>query len=92
MQMKKLRCDKPHDIDEARKKKGTPAPQAQGLAHHGPRADHPRARGVPNVFRREEEAHSHGVRLNRKDDLKSQVEAFEDEKNAVLERGLEERG
>ena len=30
--------------------------------------------------------------LNRKDDLKSQVEAFEDEKNAVLERGLEERG
>ena len=24
MQMKKLRCDKPYDIDEARKKKGLP--------------------------------------------------------------------
>ena len=40
MQMKKLRCDKPYDIDEARKEEGAPAPQAQGLAHHGLRAQH----------------------------------------------------
>lgn len=90
--MKKLRCDKPYDIDEARKKKGLPRRK---------RADS-RTTAYELTIRIPEEYRTYFgnkrkltrvvFALNRKDDLKSQIEAFEDEKNAELERKQEERG
>lgn len=90
--MKKLRCDRPYDIDEARKKKGLPRRK---------RADS-RATAYELTIRIPEEYRTYFgnkkkltrtvYTLNRKEDLKSQVEAFEEEKNAELERRLEEHG
>ena len=90
--MKKLRCDKPYDIDEARKRKGQPRRK---------RADS-RATAYELTIRIPEEYRTYFENkrkltrvvfaLNRKDDLKSQIESFEDEKNAELERKQEERG
>lgn len=58
--------------------------------------DVPRSEVVPDEYR----AYFDGKKkltktvfaLNKKDDLKSKVDAFEDEKNAELEHRLEERG
>lgn len=90
--MKKLRCDRPYDIDEARKKRGLPRRK---------RADS-RATAYELTIRIPEEYRTYFgnkkkltrtvYALNRKEDLKSQVEAFEEEKNAELERRLEEHG
>lgn len=90
--MKKLRCDKPYDIDEARKKKGLPRRK---------RADS-RTTAYELTIRIPEEYRTYFgnkrkltrvvFALNRKDDLKSQIESFEDEKNTELERKQEERG
>lgn len=90
--MKKLRCDKPYDIDEARKRKGLPRRK---------RADsrttaYELTIRVPEEYRSYFEGKKKLTRTvfasNKKDDLKVQVEAFEDEKNAELERKLEDRG
>lgn len=90
--MKKLRCDKPYDIDEARKKRGLPRRR---------RADsrttaYELTIRVPEEYRTYFDGKKKLTRtvfaLNRKDDLKSQVKSFEDEKNAELERKQEKRG
>lgn len=90
--MKKLRCDKPYDLDEARKAKGLPRRKRKDS----------RTTAYELTIRLPEEYRSYfdGKKkltktvfaLNKKDDLKSQIEEFEDEKNTHLERSLEERG
>lgn len=90
--MKKLRCDKPYDLDEARKAKGLPRRKRKDS----------RTTAYELTIRIPEEYRSYfdGKKkltktvfaLNKKDDLKSQIEKFEDEKNTHLERSLEERG
>lgn len=89
--MKKLRCDKPYDLDEARKAKGLPRRKRKDS----------RTTAYELTIRLPEEYRSYfdGKKkltktvfaLNKKDDLKSQIEEFEDEKNTHLERSLEER-
>lgn len=90
--MKKLRCDKPYDIDEARKQKGQPRRRRKDSRTTA----YELTIRVPEEYRTYFEGKKKLTRtvfaLNKKDDLKDQVEAFEDEKNAELERRLEERG
>ncbi len=90
--MKKLRCDKPYDIDEARKKKGLPRRKRRDSRTTA----YELTIRIPEEYRTYFENKKKLTRtvfaLNRKDDLKSQIEAFEDEKNAELERKQEERG
>lgn len=92
MQMKKLRCDKPYDIDEARKKKGLPRRRRKDSRTTA----YELTIRVPSEYRVYFDGKKKLTRtafaLNKKGDLKSQVDAFEDEKNAELERRLEERG
>ena len=92
MPMKKLRCDKPYDIDEARKKKGLPRRRRKDSRTTA----YELTIRVPDEYRVYFDGKKKLTRtafaLNKKGDLKSQVDAFEDEKNAELERGLEERG
>ena len=88
----RLACDKPYNVDEARKKKGLPRRRRKD----------PRATAYELTIRvpAEYRAYFDGKRkltrtvfaLNKKDDLKAQVKAFEDEKNVELEGKLEERG
>lgn len=90
--MGRLVCDKPYNVDEARKKKG--------LSRR--RRKDPRTTAYELTIRvpAEYRAYLDGKRkltrtvfaLNKKDDLKAQAQAFEDEKNAELESKLEERG
>lgn len=88
---KKLKCDKPYDLDEARKQKGLPRRRRKDSRTTA----YELTIRVPKDYRR----YFNGKRkltrmvyaLNKKDDLKSQVESFEVEKNAHLERCLEER-
>lgn len=90
--MGRLVCDKPYNVDEARKKKGLPRRRRKD----------PRTIGyeltirVPQEYRPYFDGKSKLTRtayvLNKKKDLSSQIEAFEIEKNAELERKLEERG
>ena len=86
MQMKKLRCDKPYDIDEARKKRELPRRRRKDSRTTA----YELTIRVPDEYRVYFDGKKKLTRtvfaLNRKDDLKSQVEAFEDEKNAELER------
>lgn len=90
--MKKLRCDKPYDLDEACKKKGLPRRRRKDSRATA----YELTIRIPEEYRTYFEGKKKLARvafaLNRKDDLKSQVEAFEDEKNAELERKQEERG
>ncbi len=92
MPMKKLRCDKPYDIDEARKKKGLPRCRRKDSRTTA----YELTIRVPDEYRVYFDGKKKLTRtvfaLNKKDDLKSQVDAFENEKNAELERRLEERG
>lgn len=90
--MGKLVCDKPYNVDEARKKKGLPRRRRKD----------PRTIGyeltirVPPEYRPYFDGKSKLTKtvyaLNKKKDLNSQIETFEIEKNAELERKLEERG
>lgn len=88
MPMKKLRCDKPYDIDEARKKKGLPRRRRKDSRTTA----YELTIRVPDEYRAYFDGKKKLTRtvfaLNKKDDLKSQVEAFEDEKNAKLEDSL----
>ena len=90
--MKKLKCDKPYDVDEARKKKGLPRRRRKDSRT----TQYELTIRVPAEYRIYFDGKRKLVRnvfaLNKRDDLKSQMEAFEDEKNAELERKLEERG
>ena len=92
MQMKKLRCDKPYDIDEARKRKGLPRRRRRDSRTTA----YELTIRVPDEYRVYFDGKKKLTRtvfaLNKKGDLKSQIDAFEDEKNAELERRLEERG
>lgn len=92
MLMKKLRCDKPYDIDEARKKKGLPRRRRKDTRTTA----YELTIRIPDEYRAYFDGKKKLTRtvfaLNKKDDLKSQVDAFEDEKNAELEHRLEERG
>lgn len=90
--MARLACDKPYDVDEARKKKGLPRRRRKDsrttqyeLTIRVPAEYRPYFDGKRKLTRTV-------FALNKKDDLKAQVKAFEDEKNAELEGGLEERG
>lgn len=90
--MKRLRCDKPYDIDEARKKKGLPRRRRKDSRTTA----YELTIRVPAEYRVYFDGKKKLTRtafaLNKKDDLKEKVEAFEDEKNAELERMLEDRG
>lgn len=92
MNMKKLRCDKPYDIDEARKRKGL----SRRKRKDSRTTAYELTIRIPEEYRTYFDGKKKLTRtvfaLNRKDDLKAQMDSFEDEKNAVLERGLEERG
>lgn len=89
---KKLRCDKPYDLDEARRQKGLPRRRRKDSRTTA----YELTIRVPEEYR----AYFDGKKkltkvvfaLNKKDDLKEQAEAFEDAKNAELERALEARG
>lgn len=89
---KKLKCDKPYDIDEARKKKGLPRRKRSDSRTTA----YELTIRIPEEYRTYFENKRKLTRvvfaLNRKDDLKSQTESFENEKNAELERKQEERG
>lgn len=90
--MGRLACDKPYNVDEARKKKGLPRRRRKD----------PRTTAYELTIRvpAEYRAYFDGKRkltrtvfaLNKKDDLKAQARVFEDEKNEELESKLEERG
>lgn len=90
--MKKLRCDKPYDIDEARKKKGLPRRKRKDARTTA----YELTIRIPAEYRTHFDGKKKLTRtvfaLNKKEDLKDQVAAFEDEKNAELERKQEERG
>ena len=90
--MKKLRCDKPYDIDEARKKKGLPRRKRKDARTTA----YELTIRIPDEYRTYFSGKKKLTRtvfaLNKKDDLKNQIAAFEDEKNAELERKQEERG
>lgn len=90
--MKKLRCDKPYDIDASRKKKGLPRRKRKDSRTTA----YELTIRVPEEYRLYFDGKKKLTRvafaLNKKDDLKSQVEAFENEKNEELEQKLEERG
>lgn len=90
--MKKLHCDKPYDIDEARKKKGLPRRKRKDART----TVYELTIRIPDEYRTYFSGKKKLTRtvfaLNKKDDLKAQVAAFEDEKNAELERKQEERG
>lgn len=90
--MKKLRCDKPYDIDEARKKKGLPRRKRKDARTTA----YELTIRIPDEYRTYFGGKKKLTRtvfaLNKKDDLKDQVAAFEDERNAELERKQEERG
>ena len=89
---KKLRCDKPYDLDEARKQKGLP----RRRRNDSRTTAYQLTIRVPEEYRTYFDGKkklTHVVfALNKKEDLKDQVEAFEDAKNAELERALEVRG
>lgn len=89
---KKLKCDKPYDIDEARKKKGLPRRKRSDSRTTA----YELTIRIPEEYRTYFDNKKKLTRvvfaLNRKDDLKSQIESFENEKNAELERKQEERG
>ncbi len=90
--MKRLRCDKPYDIDEARRKKGLPRRRRKDSRATA----YELTIRVPAEYRVYFDGKKKLTRtvfaLNKKDELKDQTEAFEDEKNAELERMLEDRG
>ena len=89
--MQLLNCDKPYNLDEAAARRGTPR---QGVDS--------RTTAYELTIRIPEEHRRHFGRkkkltrvvfaLNKKVDLKGQVRAFEEEKNAVLDLALEARG
>lgn len=89
---KKLRCDKPYDLDEARKQKGLPRRRRKDSRTTA----YQLTIRVPEEYRTYFDGKkklTHVVfALNKKEDLKDQMDAFEDEKNAELERALELRG
>lgn len=89
--MKKLRCDRPYDIDEARRKKGLSRRKRKDARTTA----YELTIRVPEEYRTYFDGKKKLTRtvfaLNKKDDLKDQVAAFEDEKNAELERKQEER-
>lgn len=92
MGTKKLRCDKPYDLDEARKQKGLPRRRRKDSRTTA----YQLTIRVPEEYRTYFDGKkklTHVVfALNKKEDLKDQMDAFEDEKNAELERALELRG
>lgn len=92
LRTKKLRCDKPYDIDEARKQKGLPRRRRKDSRTTA----YELTIRIPEDYRSYFDGKKKLTRivyaLNKKDDLKSQVESFEDEKNTHLELCLEERG
>lgn len=92
MGTKKLRCDKPYDLDEARKQKGL---QRRRRKDSRTTAYQLTIR-IPEEYRIYFDGKKKLTKvvfaLNKKEDLKDQVEAFEDKKNAELERALELRG
>ena len=89
---KKLKCDKPYDIDEARKQKGLPRRHRKDSRTTAYELTIRIPANYRSYFDGKKKLTRVVYALNKKDDLKSQVESFEDEKNAHLERCLEERG
>lgn len=90
--MQLLHCDKPYNLDEAAARRGTPRRKrkdsrttAYELTIRIPE-EHRRHFGGKKKLTRVVFA------LNKKIDLKGQVRAFEEEKNAVLDLALEARG
>lgn len=92
MRTKKLGCDKPYDLDEARKQKGLPRRRRKDSRTTA----YQLTIRVPEEYRTYFDGKkklTHVVfALNKMEDLKVQIEAFEDAKNAEPERALEARG
>lgn len=90
--MQLFHCDKPYNLDEAAARRGTPRRKRKDS----------RTTAYELTIRIPEEHRRHFGRkkkltrvvfaLNKKVDLKGQVRAFEEEKNAVLDLALEARG
>lgn len=82
--MVRLRCDKPYNVDEARKRKGLPRRKRAN-----PKTTcYELAIRIPDEYQavmgRKKVAKT-VYALNKKDDLRAQVRDFEDEQNAKLE-------
>lgn len=92
MGAKKLRCDKPYDLDEARKTKGLPRRRRKDSRTTA----YELTIRIPEEYRAYFEGKKKLTKvvfaLNKKEDLKDQIETFENAKNAELERALELRG
>lgn len=92
MALGRLACDRPYNVDEARKKKGLPRRRRKDSRATA----YELTIRVPAEYRGCFDGKRKLTRtvfaLNKKDDLKAEVKAFEDEKNAELEGKLEERG
>ena len=92
MGAKKLRSDKPYDLDEARKAKGLPRRRRKDSRTTA----YELTIRIPEDYRAYFEGKKKLTKvvfaLNKKEDLKDQIETFENAKNAELERALELRG
>lgn len=92
MGAKKLRSDKPYDLDEARKTKGLPRRRRKDSRTTA----YELTIRIPEEYRAYFEGKKKLTKvvfaLNKKEDLKDQIETFENAKNAELERALELRG
>lgn len=89
--MKRLKCDKPYNLDEVRKRKGLPRRKRED----------PRTTAyelnirIPNEYQAalgKKKVSKTVYALNKKEDLKKQKEEFEEETNAVVEGILMQHG
>ncbi|WP_165248519.1 tyrosine-type recombinase/integrase [Adlercreutzia sp. ZJ141] len=92
MGKKKLRCDKPYDLDEARKQKGLPRRRRNDSRTTAYQLTIRIPEEYRTCFDGKKKLTKVVFALNKREDLKDQIEAFEDTKNAELERALELRG
>ena len=86
--MEILRCDRPYNIDEARKKKGLPRRRRKDSRTTAYELTIRVPVEYQSYFNGKKKLTKTVFALNKKDDLKAQVASFEKEKNADLESAL----
>ena len=87
-----LRCDKPYNIDEARKKKGLPRRRRKDSRTTAYELTIRVPAEYQSYFGGKKKLTKVVFALNKKDDLKAQIKGFENEKNFELNAKLEEEG
>ena len=87
-----LRCDKPYNIDEARKKKGLPRCRRKDSRTTAYELTIRVPSEYQSYFGGKKKLTKVVFALNKKDDLKAQINGFENEKNFELSTKLEEEG